>query len=530
MQTFENFLQLPSYLSLKEMARDPIDLTDPTNLTPERLKKFVAEAAGFRLLFGTERVTDDVVAALQSLANEARVFQQMQKMQNGEVMNFIEGHQSENRAVLHTALRDFFDNPNEKKTASQAREMAKAEVEKIKNFEKKLEAFEDLVVIGIGGSELGPEALFIALKSYIKPNRRVHFVGNIDPDALNQVTKELNLTTTLVAVISKSGSTQETLINEAIIRDLYKEKGLESKNHFVAVTGEGSPLDDTSKYLACFYMWDWVGGRYSTSSAVGGIVATFAFGFQAYWDFLKGAHVMDQIALDEDIIHNLPLLGALLAIWNRNFLNATSIAIIPYSKALARLAAHIQQVQMESNGKQITRQGEAVTFETGPVFWGEPGTNAQHSFFQLLHQGTAVIPVEFIGFLESQTKRDSEQQGSTSQEKLLANLFAQSLALAVGQKSDNPNKAFPGNRPSHILLAKELTPETLGSLFAYFEHQVAFQGFIWNINSFDQEGVQLGKVLASRFVDLFKSKRGEKVKTKATPLEEAYLAQLEKLK
>lgn len=239
---------------------------------------------------------------------------------------------------------------------------------------------------------------------------------------------------------------------------------------------------------------------------------------------------MDQAVLEEDITQNLPLMGALLSIWNHNILNHSTLAIIPYSKALSRLSAHVQQVEMESNGKHITRQGETVDFETAPIIWGEPGTNAQHSFFQMLHQGTAIVPIEFIGFLESQTKHDLEQHGVTSQEKLLSNLLAQSLALAVGQKSDNPNKVFLGNRPSHILMAKELTAENLGALIAYYEHKVAFQGFIWNINSFDQEGVQLGKVLASRFVDLFRAKRGEKVKTKGTPLEEAYLTLLDKLK
>lgn len=238
---------------------------------------------------------------------------------------------------------------------------------------------------------------------------------------------------------------------------------------------------------------------------------------------------MDQAALNEDITENLPLLGAMLSIWNGNFLHYPTLAIIPYSQALSRWAAHVQQVQMESNGKRIDRQGRDVNFRTSPIYWGEPGTNAQHSFFQMIHQGTDIVPIEFIGFKESQLKKDFLQNDATSQEKLLSNMLAQSLALAQGQKSDNPNKTFPGNRPSHILLAKELTPYSLGALFSYYEHKTAFQGFVWNINTFDQEGVQLGKVLASRFVELFRKKRGAKSKAEAAPIETAFLEQIDAL-
>lgn len=528
MQILENFQNLPSYKTLVELARHPIDLTDPAILTPERLKKFTATSTSFRFLFGMEKVSDEVVEALVHLAEEAKVISQMQKMQNGEVMNFIEGYQSENRAVLHTALRDFFDDKNTSKTASQASEMARVEVEKIKAFEKEFDNYTTLVMVGIGGSELGPEGAYLALKHQLKPGRNVLFIGNVDPVDIDETFRNLDLSKTLVCVISKSGNTQETVTNEGLIRLRYEAAGLDPSKYLIAATGEGSPMDNPKLYKACFYFWDWVGGRFSTTACSGGLLFTFAFGFNTYWDFLKGAHDMDRAALKEDITENIPLLGALIAVWNRNFLDYPTTAIIPYSKSLSRWAAHVQQVEMESNGKRVTRQGEDVEFSTSPIFWGEPGTNAQHSFFQMIHQGTEIVPIEFIGFYKTRSQNDQEQKGVTSHEILLSNLLAQSLSLAMGQKSDNPNKVFPGNRPSHILIAKELNAYTFGGLFAYLEHRVAFEGFIWNINSFDQEGVQLGKVMASRFVDLFRSKRAGS-KNDATPLENAFIEQFDLL-
>jgi glucose-6-phosphate isomerase len=236
---------------------------------------------------------------------------------------------------------------------------------------------------------------------------------------------------------------------------------------------------------------------------------------------------MDQVALKSDFKENLPLLSALLGIWNRNFLHLPTVAIIPYSQALLRFPAHLQQCNMESNGKHIDKLGRLVNFETGPIIWGEPGTNGQHSFYQLIHQGTTTVPLEFIGFKESQLNQDLDVQGTTSQEKLLANLFAQSIALAQGQKNDNPNKQFMGNRPNRILLAKKLNPYTMGALLSYFENTVAFQGFIWNINSFDQEGVQLGKVLANKIIEILK---GTKDADKAFPLGKTLLDELDKIK
>ena len=385
-----------------------------------------------------------------------------------------------------------------------------------------------MIQIGIGGSDLGPRALYIALKAYQKKNRRVHFISNVDPDDATAVLKEIDPKKTLVVVVSKSGSTLETLTNEELVKAHFKKAGCHPKDHFIAVTGQKSPMDDPQKYLASFYIWDYIGGRYSATSMVGGVSLSFALGFDEYFNILKGAHEMDKIALSKDFHKNLPLLNAMLGIWNRNFLHYPTEAILPYSQALLRFTAHLQQCDMESNGKRIDKMGNSVDFDTGPIIWGEPGTNGQHSFYQLIHQGTNIIPIEFIGFKYSQYQEDMTIQETTSQEKLLANLFAQSIALARGQHSDNPNKVFPGNRPNRILIAKQLDPFTMGSLLAYYEHKVAFQGFCWNINSFDQEGVQLGKVLAGKILDQFSSRRiGKKVER--FPEAEALMRQMDTL-
>lgn len=527
------FNALHATKKLKELAKHPIDLTKEGSLTPQRLGKFVAESAGYKLLYGTERITEEVMEALIGLAHEAKALQKLERMQAGEVLNFIEGYPCENRQVLHTATRDFFDIPNSSKKAQEATQIARKETEKLKTFLAKLEKekkFTDLVVVGIGGSDLGPRANYLALQHLQRSNIHIHFIGNIDPDAAAGALEKPNLKNTLVLIISKTGTTLETAANEELVRHFYQKAGLKPEEHFIAITGEGSPLDDKKKYLEVFHTWDWVGGRFSTTSMIGGFLIAFAFGFDVYWEFLRGANAMDKAALKQDLNQNIPLLGALLGIWNRNFLNLETLAVIPYSEALRRYPAHIQQVDMESNGKHIDQQGRPTDFQTGPIIFGEPGTSAQHSFYQLIHQGTTPVPLELIGFQQSQYQQDFPYQGTTSQEKLLANLFAQSIALATGQKSDNPNKDFPGNRPNHILLSKQLTPYTLGSLLAYYEHKIAFQGFIWHINSFDQEGVQLGKVLATKIINRFavRNKQGNG-SVHPYPLGDAFINQLDTL-
>lgn len=522
---FQSFTHLKAYEELKALAKHPIDLAQKDALTPERVFKFTAQGAIFNILYATERVTDGVMQGLFSLADECKVFDKMQQMQEGEILNIIENYPSENRAVLHTAVRDFFEDPVSTKAAKEATRLAKEEVEKLKKFLIKIDKsknFKDLVVIGIGGSELGPKALYLALEYLKKQGRSVHFIGNVDPDNTTEVLRHLDLNTCLVCVISKSGTTLETTVNEQFARSFFEKAGISPKKHFAAVTGKGSPMDNPDHYLECFYIWDWIGGRYSGSTVIGGIILGFAYGFDVYWEFLKGANSMDKVALKERYAQNLPLLIALLGIWNHNFLDIETLAIIPYSQALSHFPAHLQQLDMESNGKQIDRQGHFVDFATGPIIWGEPGTNAQHSFFQLIHQGTMPIALEIIGFKESQLDSDFIYQGTSSQQKLLANLFAQAIALAQGQKNGNPNKDFLGNRPSHVILGKKLTPHTLGALLALFEHKAAFEGFIWNINSFDQEGVQLGKVLATRILDRIVDPKNKP----AFPVADAYLQQL----
>jgi glucose-6-phosphate isomerase len=266
-------------------------------------------------------------------------------------------------------------------------------------------------------------------------------------------------------------------------------------------------------------MFDYIGGRYSATSMVGGVCLGFALGYANFQEILRGAREMDVHALQAEPAANLPLLAALLGIWNRNLLGLPTLAVLPYSQGLIRFAAHLQQLDMESNGKGITRRGAFVEHDTGPVVWGEPGTNGQHAFYQLIHQSRTVIPCEFIGFRTNQYGHDLDVQGTTSQQKLLANLLAQSIGLASGQRSDNPNKFFPGNRPNSLLLADRLTPRSLGALLAFYEDKVAYQGLIWNINSFDQEGVQLGKVLATQLIDHFKlHNTGKPADEKADPV------------
>jgi glucose-6-phosphate isomerase len=523
-----SFMPYKSAKTLTSLAKHPIDLTREGVFTPDRIGKMHARAVGFDLLYGAERVTEEVLEALFEMAKEAKALQKMASMQSGEILNRIEGIESEHRSVLHTAMRDQFEHQQQAPAAVEARTAAAKELTKLEQFLAQIDQrdqFTDLIQIGIGGSDLGPRALYLALVPFCKKHRRVHFISNVDPDDANAVLDSVDLTKTLIVVVSKSGSTLETLTNEEFARQRLIKKGLDPKQHMIAVTGQKSPLDDPSLYLASFYMWDFVGGRYSATSMVGGVMLGFALGFPAFKEILRGAHAMDHHALSAQEEHNLPLISALLGIWNRNFLHLSTVAIIPYSQALIRFPAHLQQLDMESNGKRIDKKGQPIDGSTGPVIWGEPGTNGQHSFYQLIHQGTDRIPLEFMGFRKSQHKEDLLVHGTTSQEKLLANLFAQSIALAIGQKNANPNKVFTGNRSNRILLADQLDPFTMGALLAFYEHKVAFQGFIWNINSFDQEGVQLGKVLAVKILELIDAKRRHQ-KSASFPLGEAYLKYL----
>jgi glucose-6-phosphate isomerase len=524
----KKFIELSSYQKLKSLAENPVDLTKKGVLTPKRIDQMKAEGVGLKLFYSSQRVTEEVLEALFELSSETLAVEKMQSMQAGEVVNKIEGFPSEKRPALHTAMRDFFDNRETALKAREATDLAYEECEKLKSFLSDIEdRFTYLVQIGIGGSDLGPRAIYMGLKGYQKSERTIHFISNVDPDDAASVLEQIELSKTLFVIVSKSGNTLETMTNEAYVVEKLKKAGLNPQKHLVAVTGKGSPMDDPSRYLQSFYIWDYVGGRYSVTSMVGGVTLAFAFGMDRYLDFLRGASAMDKLAKNTDPHTNLPLLGALFGIWNRNFLNYPTVAIIPYSQALLRFPAHLQQLDMESNGKHIDKEGVRVQFETGPIIWGEPGTNGQHSFYQLIHQGTTIVPLEFIGFINSQYNSDVKFQETTCQEKLLSNLIAQSIGLAIGQENENPNKVFEGNRPNSLLLGNRLDPYTLGAILAYYEHKVAFQGFIWNINSFDQEGVQLGKVLALKMIEQFSALgEGKPVDEKAFPLGAAYLRHL----
>jgi glucose-6-phosphate isomerase len=522
----KDFTHLPVMAALQKLAVKPYDLTMPGALSPERLSACICRAEVFDLLYATQRINDEVVDRLQDLAEQSGAVEQFLRMKKGEILNRIEGYDSENRQVLHTACRDIFSgNPH----SPAASERARLELVKLEHFLSDLdsgrltnaqgESFTDMIQIGIGGSDLGPRALSLGLAAFGRENRRVHFIANVDPDDAAAVLGSVNLARTLVNVVSKSGSTLETLTNEELVRAAFLKAGLQPEKHFVAVTGQGGPMDNPARYLRSFYMFDSIGGRYSVTSMVGAVILGFSLGYEQVVEILRGANSMDTIAEESDCRKNPALLLALLGIWNRNFLGCDTVAVLPYSQALIRFTAHLQQCDMESNGKSVTRQGEMTDWQTGPIVWGEPGTNGQHAFYQLIHQGTTRVPVEFVGFRESQYGEDRVVEGTTSQEKLLANLLAQSLALATGQPNKNPNRLFAGNRPSVILMADRLTPYSMGALLALYEAKIVFQGFMWNINSFDQEGVQLGKVLARRLLEHCREqKSGKTAAEEADPL------------
>ncbi len=505
--SYKDFVDLQAVRQLEQLAQTPYDLSGTESLPPDRIANYRASSCGFDLLYATQRIDDNVLDELQNLADEAGLVEQFKAMKTGAVMNRIIGQDSENRQVLHTACRDIFsDTPHALEATTQAKEqMARlktflADLENGKITNAKNEPFTTMLQVGIGGSDLGPRALHHGLSRYSINGRKASFIANVDPDDAAAVLADLDLSRTLVNVVSKSGTTLETLTNEQLVRSALTGAGLDPAQHMIAVTGAGSPMDDPEKYLASFHMYDYIGGRFSSTSMVGGVTLGFELGYENFVELLRGANDMDVAAEAESIRENLPLMMAMLGIWNRNFLGSESVVVLPYSQALVRFPAHLQQCDMESNGKSVSRLGQPVSWKTGPIVWGEPGTNGQHAFYQLLHQGSEIVPAEFIGFRSSQFATDITVKGTTSQQKLMANMLAQSLAMALGRTHENPNKAFAGNRPSSLLIADRLTPYAMGALLALYENRIALQGFCWNINSFDQEGVQLGKILADRIL------------------------------
>lgn len=456
--------------------------------------------------FASKQVDDEVIDKLAELANEAQLVDKFACLYNGEVINT-----GEKRLVLHQLTRGQLgddvvaDNVNK-------REFYVAQQKRIAEFADKVhsgeivnekgEKFTTVVQIGIGGSDLGPRAMYLSLENWAKTNgcfkMEAKFISNVDPDDASAVLAGVDVAHSIFILVSKSGTTLETLTNESFVKDALKKAGLDASKHMIAVTSETSPLAGNDDYLDAFYMDDYIGGRFSSTSSVGGAVLSLAFGADIFARFLNGAAAEDKNSTNKDIRKNPALLDALIGVYERNVLGYEATAVLPYSQALSRFPAHLQQLDMESNGKSVNRFGDEINYKTGPVIYGEPGTNGQHSFYQLLHQGTDIVPLQFIGFKNSQMGNDVVIEGSTSQQKLKANVAAQIVAFACGKDDDNKNKYFEGNRPSSIIVGDELTPEALGALLSHFENKVMFQGFAWNINSFDQEGVQLGKVLAKK--------------------------------
>ena len=473
----------------------------------DRVKKYsVPMAEGLTYNYAAKQVDDQVIDALEKLAAEAELSDKFAELYNGAVINT-----GENRLVLHHLTRGQL---GDTVTADgvDKRAFYVEQQQRIADFANKVhsgeitnaagEKFTTVVQIGIGGSDLGPRAMYLALENWAKKNKtfkmEAKFISNVDPDDAAAVLASVDVAHSIFVLVSKSGTTLETLTNESFVKDALAKAGLDASRHMIAVTSETSPLAKSDDYLAAFFMDDYIGGRYSSTSAVGGAVLSLAFGPEVFAAFLDGAAAEDELSANANVRENPAMLDALIGVYERNILGYPATAVLPYSQALSRFPAHLQQADMESNGKSVNRFGEPVDYVTGPVLFGEPGTNGQHSFYQLLHQGTDIVPLQFIGFKNSQIGTDVVIQDSTSQQKLCANVAAQIVAFACGKADDNRNKNFEGGRPSSIIIGDQLNPQALGALLAHFENKIMFQGFLWNVNSFDQEGVQLGKVLAKR--------------------------------
>jgi len=507
----------------------------------KRAEKFHIQWNDFLVDYSKNIVSQETLDLLLNLANEVDLKQAISSYFQGDIIN-----QTENRAVLHTALR--------------AKESANVLVEgvnvmpevysvknKIKNFSNEVisgnkkgftgKTFTDIVNIGIGGSDLGPAMIVEALQFY-KNHLNVHFVSNVDGDHVNEVIKKLNPETTLFVVVSKTFTTQETLSNAETIRSWFLQSASQEDvaKHFVAVSTNIQKVTEFGiNPDNVFPMWDWVGGRFSLWSAVG-LSVSLAVGFDNFDKLLKGANEMDEHFKNESFDKNIPVVLALLSIWYNNFFGTESEALIPYTQYLQKLAPYLQQGIMESNGKSIGRDGKPVNYQTGTIIWGEPGTNSQHAFFQLIHQGTKLIPTDFIGF------KQPLYGNKDHHDKLMSNFFAQTEALLMGktevqvkaefekqgisgEKSEFllPFKVFSGNKPTNTILINKLTPESLGALVAMYEHKIFVQGIIWNIFSYDQWGVELGKQLANSILDEIVTKEVKNHDSSTSFLLKAYL-------
>ena len=507
MVNWKNLDTLSSYEALAKVEKVKLAQVMSGEEGAKRVKAYsVPMAEGMVYNYAAKQVDDCVLEAMAALAKEAELTEKFKELYNGAVINT-----GEKRLVLHQLTRgqlgDAVVADGVDKRAFYVEQQTK-----IAEFANKVHAgeitnadgekFTTVVQIGIGGSDLGPRAIYLALENWAKQNGthklEAKFISNVDPDDAAAVLNSIDVAHSLFVLVSKSGTTLETLTNESFVKDALKNAGLDASKHMVAVTSETSPLAKSDDYLAAFFMDDYIGGRFSSTSAVGGAVLSLAFGPEIFAQFLDGAAAEDKLAKNENLLENPAMLDAIIGMYERNVLGYGCTAVLPYSQALSRFPAHLQQADMESNGKSVNRFGEPVGYVTGPVLFGEPGTNGQHSFYQLLHQGTDIVPLQFFGFMINLCGRDDVIQGSTSQQKLCANVVAQIVAFACGKDDEDKNKKFEGGRPSSIIIGDQLTPASMGALLSHFENKIMFQGFLWNVNSFDQEGVQLGKVLAKR--------------------------------
>jgi glucose-6-phosphate isomerase len=504
MYNFKNLNDTKAFSCLARLAL--INDMQPI-LTAERVRSAqIPMAAGLVYNYAAKPVVAEHLQALQQLADEMELLAQYRQILSGAEMNSSEG-----RKVLHHLTRGQLDAPVLWQ-GENLRHFYVEQQQRVAEFCQRVHSgelrgssgktFSHVCQIGIGGSDLGPRALYLALENYVRSRGQQHmsasFLSNVDPDDADQVLAACDLERTLFILVSKSGTTQETLTNEALVRRALTQHGLAVAKHLLAVTSATSPLASNDDYLACFYIDDFIGGRYSVTSAVGATVLSLAFGVEIFSQLLSGTHEQDKLALEPQIGANSALLDALLGVYERNVLGCAATAVLPYSQALQRFPAHLQQLDMESNGKRVNRAGQVLEYATGPLVFGEAGTNGQHSFYQLLHQGSDIIPLQFIGFRHQQGALDIDVAGSSSQNKLNANLAAQIIAFANGTDNSDPNKVFLGQRPASLICGESLTPQALGALLSHFENKIMFQGFLWNVNSFDQEGVQLGKLLTTQ--------------------------------
>jgi glucose-6-phosphate isomerase len=512
--TLTPLTQRPAWKALEEhyqKVRD-LHLRMLFNQDPKRGERFTAEAVGIYLDYSKNRVTDETLRLLLDLAQSSGLRERIDAMFRGEKINV-----TEQRAVLHVALRAprgasiIVDGENVVPEVH-------AVLDKMTDFSNRVRSGEwkgytgkrmrNIVNIGIGGSDLGPFMAYEALKYFSDRNLTMRFVSNIDGNEFVEATRDLDPAETLFIVSSKTFTTLETLTNARSARDwCVQALGSEEAvaKHFVAVSTNTEEVEkfgiDTKNM---FEFWDWVGGRYSYDSAIG-LSLMIAIGPDQFREMLAGFHAMDEHFRTTPFERNLPVLLGLIGIWYNNFFGAQTVAVLPYDHYLGHFTSYLQQLDMESNGKHVDLEGRTVNYQTGPIIWGQPGTNGQHAFYQLIHQGTKLIPCDFIGFCQALNPLGRHH------DLLMANFFAQTEALAFGKTAEEvkadgvpdfqvPHRTFEGNRPTNTILAERLTPETLGKLVALYEHKVFVQGTIWNINSFDQWGVELGKVLANRII------------------------------